>query len=94
LIKKNNGSVEYSNVVKVNVYCNGVHYATAFPNPAQNQIDFVINTGSQDENSEVKAQVLDMLGNVVMEQRTKNTINFIRQIYRKLEHYRNDCDKR
>ena len=69
LIKKNNGSVEYSNVVKVNVYCNGVHYATAFPNPAQNQIDFVINTGSQDENSEVKAQVLDMLGNVVMEQR-------------------------
>jgi Secretion system C-terminal sorting domain len=69
--KNEDGTYEYSNYVKLTVYCNGAHVAYAFPNPANSSIDLVINTGSQDENTKLKAQVMDMLGNVVLENTEK-----------------------
>jgi Secretion system C-terminal sorting domain len=67
IIRKKNNILDYSNLLKLTIYCNGAHIASAYPNPTTDAIDFAIKTGTQDENTEVEIQILDMLGNVVME---------------------------
>jgi Secretion system C-terminal sorting domain len=69
--RNTNQTILHSNSESVSIYCDGVHDVALFPNPSVDQFDFRIITGSQDNGSEITTQVLDMLGNVVMQKTGK-----------------------